>query len=147
MAEITYLTSTFLMGILLIVVMTVVASMRNWRQYAPQPEAAGDGGGYAIPGESALSRGVRNPVTWFVTFFLLVFAVGGASVLFLDSSVDAWLIVGAIFGPLLVAFLFWGAYESARSRGMSNSIAAGVASTVLGALLLVAITVKLLFGG
>lgn len=142
MAETAYLMSAVVTGALLVTVWTFVSRMENWRSYK-LPNAELDAHGSNL----ADSAGV-----WAAGFFLLVAVVGGGAVLAvsnpsLASAVGSWVAVAAVFAVLLFAYLIWGTYSSVRHRGLHSAQAALVSAWLVGSLVLVAITVKLLVEG
>lgn len=100
---------------------------------------------------SAAARAVDSPAVWTVGFVTAALAFGLAAVAFVgDASVPEWLAAaGGVFLAaaatlVFVCYLFYGTFVSARNRGLKNSQAALLGSWAIGALLLVAITFKLL---
>ena len=50
------------------------------------------------------------------------------------------------FALVLAAYLFWGTYVSAKNHGLASSLAAALGSWVLGLILVIVVTAKLLLG-
>lgn len=142
MAESAYLTSALLTGALLLAVWVLVARMENWRSYeltTPIPDR--DGRSLA-----------DSPAAWTAGFFLMVLVAGGGAVLLvsdaaLAASVGGWTALAGIFGVLLLAYLLYGTYSSARHRGLHSAQAALLSLWLFGSLFLIAIAAKLLFAG
>lgn len=142
MAESAYLTSALLTGALLLAVWVLVARMENWRSYElSTPELDREGTSLA-----------DSPAAWTAGFFLLVLVVGGGAVLLvsnasLAAAVGSWTAFAAVFGVLLLGYLLWGTYSSARSRGLHSAHAVLLSLWLFGSLFLIAIAAKLLFTG
>ena len=142
MAESAYLTSALLTGALLLTVWVLVARMENWRSYElTTPALDRDGGNLA-----------DSPAAWTAGFLLMVLVAGGGAVLLvsdaaLAASVGGWTLIAGIFGVLLLAYLLYGTYSSARHRGLHSAHAALLSLWLFGSLFLVAIAAKLLFTG
>lgn len=153
MAGIDYVLSMAVMGFVLMAVAVTLARGADWRQYTPaRGRSAGDEHGDALSRYASVLGGVaRNPGTWYVAFFVLVFGfVGGALAMVtgppeLGSAVGLVLVLAA--AVVLCGFLFWGIYTSGRYRGLASAQAAMAGAWVLGALLIVAIAVKLVVSG
>lgn len=142
MAESAYLTSALLTGGLLLTVWVLVARMENWRSYElTTPELDHEGASLA-----------DSPAAWTAGFLLMVLVAGGGAVLLvsdvaLAASLGGWTLIAAIFGVLLLGYLFWGTYRSARNRGLHSAHAVLLSLWLFGSLFLVAIAAKLLFTG
>jgi hypothetical protein len=145
MAQITYIASTVLMGLLVAGVLATILSRTRWRDY----EDAGVGPGATERMQEVLS----SPTTWMVGFLALValfgvgavIAVGGMS-LPAGSASMAGVGLAVFFAGLLGLLIFLGAYTASRSRGHPSSFAAAEGAGLLGMFVLVAIVVKLVTG-
>ncbi|MFC7019824.1 MULTISPECIES: hypothetical protein [Haloarcula] len=141
-----YLASTGVMGLLVVGVLLWLGRARGWYQYSPAVSSHGWSPG--VQRASTLDRLTGNTSAWVVAFTLLVvgFVVGGVAVI---SAPDG---SGGLAGPalaaggglVLVGYLLFGVYLSAKRRGHPSSLAAAESATVAGTLFLVAITVTLL---
>jgi hypothetical protein len=141
-----YLASTGVMGLLVVGVLLWLGRARGWYQYSPVVSSEGWSPG--VRRASTLDRLAGNTSAWVVAFTLLVvgFVVG---VVALVSAPDG---SGGLAGPalaagggvVLVGYLLFGVYISAKRRGHPSSLAAAESATVAGTLFLVAITVRLL---
>lgn len=131
-----------LMGLLVLAVGIALARWIDWRSneiFAPK-----------IGGESILLRLARHPVVWAVSFVALALgltlitlvAVGGFGI----SSGAATLVGVAAFALLLFGYLVGGTYGAIRDRDVSPAMATLIVTSLLGGLLLVAISGKLLMG-
>jgi hypothetical protein len=138
----TALVVSFLFGVALVATVAFVAG-RGWREYTPAVAGRGDGGA------SPAARAANDPTVWTVVF--LVAAVGGvgATVLVvgggggaLQQGAGVALAVGA--AAVLVGYLFYGTFVSARGRGLKSSQAAALGTWMLGMLAIAVITIKLL---
>jgi hypothetical protein len=142
MAESAYLTSALLTGALLLTVWVLVARMENWRSYElTTPVLDRDGGSLA-----------DSPTAWIAGFLLMALVAGGGAVLLvsdlaLASSIGGWTTIAAIFGVLLLGYLLYGTYSSARYRGLHSAHAVLLSLWLFGSLFLFAIAVKLLVAG
>ena len=142
MAESAYLASAFVTGALLLAVWVLVSRMENWRSYELSGvNLGGEGGSLA-----------DSPAAWTAGFLLMVLVAGGGALLLVSdaefaASVGGWMAVAAIFGVLLVGYLVYGTYDSARSRGLHSAQAALLSAWLFGSLIVVAIAAKLLVAG
>jgi hypothetical protein len=141
-----YLASTGVMGLLVVGVLLWLGRARGWYQYSPTVSSGGWSPG--VRRENTLARLAGNTSAWVVAFTLLVvgFVVG---VVALISAPDgsgglAGTALAAGGGVVLVGYLLFGVYISAKRRGHPSSLAAAESATVAGTLFLVAITVRLL---
>lgn len=142
MAELGYLASALVTGAFLVAVWTLVARMENWRSYDPRAGESTHG----------TSDRLNSTAAWTAGFFVLVLVMGGSAVLLvsdaaLAASVGSWTTLAAMFGVLLVGFVLWGTYSSARHHGYHSARAVLLSAWVFGALFVGAITVKLLLAG
>ncbi len=137
MVDLANVASTVLMGLLLIGVVVAVIRGRDWYDYSPTP---GDGD----LGEALLAL-ARRPVTWMVTFFVLVAGFGAATVLLVtDASLPGGSgLIWAGFGVVLGGFAFLGAYSAARTRGRPNAQAVAEGAFLVGLLLVAVIAARL----
>lgn len=142
MAETAYLTSALLTGALLLAVWVLVSRMENWRSYELATANLGrDRGSLA-----------DSPAAWTVGFVLMALVAGGGAVLLVsDASIGAavggWTTIAGVFGVLLLGYLLYGTYSSARHRGLHSAQAALLSAWLFGSLVLVVIAAKLLFTG
>lgn len=149
MAEPAYFVSALVTGILLLGVWAFLARIEDWRRYQPastlpQPDRGGDTGGSA--------RSDDSTTAWIVGFLLLTLSVGGGAVLIVSdpsfaAGVGEWVAVSVAFGLMLLGFLLWGTYSSARHRGLPSAHAALLSAWLLGSLSVTAIAVKLVLTG
>ena len=140
MANPSYLVSTFLMGVILLVVGGAVVRSREWR--TPSERVY-----YPARREAVAER--TGPLGLAVAIAILVVAFGGA-VLVAGTGpaggVNAGLAFIAALVVLLGGFLVWGGYFLARSRGLGYAPAVGVGAWILGLLVLVVVVVTLMTG-
>lgn len=138
------LTSTLLMGLVLLVIVATLTHIRNWQRGSASVIRERSTGGF-------LTRTIHNPTTWVVAFLIVTFGftagaiavVGGVSIP--DSSRQTIGIgVAAAFGLLLVGYFFYGIYLSARNRGLNSAPALGVTSLVIGLVFLIAVVIQLI---
>lgn len=138
----TALVVSFLFGVALVATVAFVAG-REWREYTP---AVGDRSG---DGPGLVSRAASDPTVWTVAFLVAALGGVGATVLFvgdggegLRQGAGVFLAVGA--AVVLVGYLFYGTFVSARGRGLKSSQAAALGSWALGLLGIAVISFKLL---
>jgi len=141
MVESAYLASALATGVLLLAVWAVVARAGDRRRYEVLPDDPERGG----------TDWSESVAAWSVAFFLLLLVAGGGAVVLvsgasLPTAVSPVALVG-LFGALLVGYLLWGTYQSARFRGLRSSQAALLSAWLFGTLFLVAIVVELVTGG
>lgn len=88
----------------------------------------------------------RNPTVWTVAFIVLAVGLGvGAIAAVGDVGLPDWVsgalfsLVAGVVGLMLVAYIFYGAYAAARSRGLGNAhgVAAGLGALGLAFLLVI----------
>lgn len=137
------LVSTLLMGVFLVAVVVFIHRIDR-RAYTPQREAAGSR-------VSAVVTGIRDsPTTWILVFLAVTFlaaavavigAAGGVSIVSVDSPV---LVFAGLLGILLIVYVLWGAYLTAKSHGIGNAGAVAISAWVAGLLFAVTIVAKLM---
>jgi len=133
---VSWLTSTFLMGVAVVAV-GWLAWHRGWADYSPTESSVGEAG-----------RLSEDPRALGVAFAVLVLAAVGGVVASLSGPgpmVATAVVAGA--GALLVAYLLGGVYLLTTSRGHPRSLAVAESATVAGTLFLVAVTLQLLGSG
>jgi len=139
MVESAYLASALATGVLLLAVWAVVARASDRRRYEVLPDGSErDGGAWS-----------ESVAAWSVAFFALLLAAGGGAVVLVSGvslPVGPIALVG-LFGTLLVGYLLWGTYQSARVRGLRSSQAALLSAWLFGSLVLAAIVAELVLGG
>jgi hypothetical protein len=139
---------TLIVGFLVgaaIVATIVVLSTRGRYRYAPSPERDS--------GQSAglLARAMRSPAVWIASFVGLTLLAGVATVLAVGGfgvsagiAADAGVLLAAVGGLVLVAYVFYGTVAAARARGLHSAQAVAFGSWAVGLLVLVAVAVSLL---
>lgn len=134
--------STLLTGALVLAVVLVAVRWVDWQGYTQDsPEGPG-----------MVSRAAGNPTVWIVGFLLLLVVFGGGAVVFVagiglpESMVSAiGLVLGVATATVVGGYLFYGTYASARGRGRPSSVAVAEGSTLVGTMVLLVITLKLVF--
>jgi hypothetical protein len=144
MAQIAFLLSS-LIGILLIGVVAALIG-RGSRGYSlPERVTSGEGE------PSLLVRLARSPAVWTLAFVVVTLGLAGAALAFTgvvaispgaEAAAGIALAVGA--GLLVLFYLFYGTFASARARGLGSSQAAALGSWAIGLLFAVVIALKLL---
>lgn len=133
--------STFLTGALVLAVVLAAGRMVDWQGYTP--DAAGRPG--------LVSRAAENTTAWIVGFLLMLAVFGGGTVAFVagvlpESLVNAvGLVLGVATAAVVGGYIFYGTYATARGRGRPSSVAVAEGTTLVGAMFLLVITVKLVF--
>ncbi len=150
MAEIGYLASAALMGLLLVAVAAAVARHEGWVSVAeegPEPESSWDATVDRLDGLA------RNPTVWTLTFVVLTAAIGVGVILFVGggpvpegTQALAGMIVAGILGLVVCGFLFAGTYLTAKSKGRSTAWGVAEGTAALGLLIIVAIVLALVLG-
>jgi hypothetical protein len=155
MVAVTYAASAIVTGVLLVVVVLGLTSWADWRR--GPPDAGGDGDGRS---SERLLAVVAIAAVLIVIVGVALAVAGGGTGAGAGAGADggggdgdggsgvqglALVAFGAFFGLLLVGFLVWGVYSSARYRGLASAQAAGAGAWVLGMVLVVGITAALLF--
>jgi hypothetical protein len=152
MAETAYLASAVVTGAALLAVWTFVVRMEDWRRYDTAPVESARGGRRGRRSGGPRSDAPSDSVAaWAAGFFLLVLVVGGGAVLLVsDVTLLAgvgWLGLAAAFAAVLLGFLLWGTYSSARFRGLRSAQAALLSAWVFGSLFVAVIVAKLVLSG
>lgn len=139
MAQFSLLASTLLMGAL------VVAAALGIRAVGQQRTHVGATVGQPA---GAMQRVAGSPIAWTVGFLVLVVAGLGSALLYATGTSVApavpqmWL-VGVLVG-VVVLYLLWGVYHSARYRGFQPPAAIATAAWLVGTLVVAVITLQLL---
>ncbi len=135
------LVSTLAMGVILLMIVVGISRFRSWHA-AP---ASATGG-------RRVDVGVQGPVAWSIGFVVAALLVVTIVIAYVDGSFPAigvgvaeTLLLG-VFAAGISLLLAAGFYVTARNRGLPRSMAVAAGSVVVGTLLLLAITAKLLFG-
>ncbi|ADQ67151.1 hypothetical protein C499_05328 [Halogeometricum borinquense DSM 11551] len=135
---------SFVLGVSLIAAVVVLIG-RGWRNYSVA------GGWTTRESGSVLTRGADSPMMWTAAFLVAALAFGTAAVLFVAGAEvpegmaaigGAFLVAGTTL--ILILYVFYGTFVSARSRGLKNAQAAFLGAWALGMLFVVAIALKLL---
>ncbi|MFB6303286.1 MAG: hypothetical protein ABEH78_10565 [Haloferacaceae archaeon] len=144
MAQVALLLSS-LIGILLIGVIAALIG-RGSRGYS-LPERVTSEEGEPSP----LVRAVRSPAVWTLAFVLAALGLAGAALavagivpLSPGATAAAGGALAAGAGLLLLFYIFYGTFASARARGLAKSQAAMLGSWAVGLLFVVVIALKLL---
>lgn len=143
-----YLVSTGLMGLLVAGVLLWLGRARGWYQYSPAVSSGGWSPG--VERESALGRLAGNTSVWVVAFTVLIVGFVVGVVATISAPADSGSLAGPAVavggGLLLVGYLLYGVYISAKRRGHPSSLAVAESATVAAALFLIAVSVNLLMG-
>ena len=144
MAETAYLATALVTGALLLAVWVRVARLADWRRYDPAPAEG-------ARGRTRSTDSGDSVRTWAAGFFLLVLVAGGGAVLLVSDAAFAaaidWVALAVVFAALLVGFLLWGTYSSARFRGLRSARAALLSAWLFGSLFVAAVAAKLVLAG
>lgn len=143
-AESTYIASTVVTGLFLLVVWLLVGRVEDWRRYALETD------GRRLPRRQD-DEATESATTWVATFLVVALAVGGGAVLLVSDAEllpgSEWVALGAAFTTLVGGFLLWGVYDAVRFRGFGNAFAVLASAWAAGLLLVAAIALKLVVGG
>lgn len=143
MADLAYLASTLVMGLLGVGVVMMVVRGRKWHHYVPQTAYGMDAGeGRPVSG---LSRLARETSTWTAAYILLVVGVIGGAVVTLSGAVSGSAMI-AVLGVGVAVYLVGGVYFAMRGNGRPSAQAAAGSAVMLGFLFILAISLKLLLG-
>lgn len=144
MAQSAFLFST-LVGFLLIGALVVLLGRGSRRYSLPDRISRGEGD------PPLAARAARSPAVWTLTFVVACVGFAGAALVFVGvlslpagtrAIAGAGLVVGGAL--VLVFYLFYGTFASARGHGLANSHAAALGSWAVGLLFVVVIALKLL---
>lgn len=144
-----FLTSTAVMGVVVLAVVAWMVRSRGWYHYSPSVTAGGWSAGVDRGSRlERLDRLSERPAVWAVAFVVLVLGFVGGIVAFISGSVETSAMAGAAIaagaGLLLLAYLLFGVYLAATQRGHPRSLAVAESAVVAGALFLVAIVARLM---
>jgi len=141
MTEFGPLVAPVLMGGLLLVLILATARIGRRRIRTEPDDGAGDYGG----GGSWSS--LTQPRVVAAGYVMLALGLGGLAGLSVSGTgIGAAVTLIAAFAVILVGYVGYGSYAAARSRGLSNSQAILVGTTVLGLFGIAAIAANLLAG-
>lgn len=135
MAELAFVASGLVMGLLLVVLGLGLARMRDWRAYAP--------GFVTVAGDE--EDGTMR-VVWVLLGISLVATLAIVITAMPPLSGNVVWLFGLLLAAVLAAYTFWGSYHVVRSNGRQTAEAAMVGAWVLGGLSLLGITVLLVLG-
>lgn len=143
MAQVAFLVSS-LIGLLLIGVIVALIG-RGGKHYALPERIA------PREGRSSIGRATRSPAVWTLVFVVTVIVLAGAAVLFVGGTgipegvkPVAGVILAVGTAVLLLGYVFYGTFASARSRGLADAQAAALGTWALGLLFITTIALKLL---
>lgn len=146
MAEVSYLASTLLMGLFLIVVATALT--RNER--SPVPGGADGNADREGSVGAGLGEMARNPRAWVLGFVLLTAGITVGVLLYVgggplpdEGREIAGLAVAGLLLLVTCAFIFLGTYLTATSTGRSSAWGVAEGTIALGLLFIVAIVINL----
>lgn len=144
MAESTYIASTVVTGLLLLVVWTFVGRIEDWRRYASVPDEN-------RPVRRSDAETTERTTVWVAAFLVIVLSVGGGAVLLVsDPEILAGsklIALGGALAALVGGYLLWGVYDAVRFRGFGNAFAVLASAWAAGLLLVAAVALKLVTGG
>lgn len=143
MANVPYLASALVMGLLAVGVVVLVVRGRGWEDYSPRAAYALAAGG-GVP-RSGLSRVASSPNTWTLAYVLVALGFLGGALVVLGGGVDVMAVIAALVAIVLF-FLVAGVYIAMRGNGRPSSQAAAGSALMLGFLFVAAITAKLIVG-
>lgn len=158
MAEISYLSSTLLMGLFLIAILVIIARLRiesgasaATGERSTSAELPDVPAGDLASSHRQPATDTETPLSWVVGFLVVVLVVVAGAALFLggvslsaSNTRLAGIVLALVLGGLLGGYLFSGVYLSVRSHGRVRSEATGVALWILGLLFVLLIAVKLI---
>lgn len=141
MAQVTQLAGSVVLGILVVAIVILTARWRT-RGYAP------DSGTERETEGSLLGRAASNETVWIVAFLALVgVALGGAVLYVSGASVPipggAGLVLAALLGTIVLAYLFWGVYHSSRYKGLHRPAALAVTAWTVGMAVVALVVLRL----
>lgn len=146
MAAGSYLASTLLMGLFLIVIATALTRSER----APVPGTNGENVDREGSIGTGLERLARNPRAWVLGFVLLTAGIAVGALLYVgggplpdESREVAGLVVAGLLLLVISGFLFLGTYLTATSKGRSSAWGVAEGTIALGLLSIVAIVVNL----
>lgn len=148
-----YLTSTLVMAMLLVVTAAAVVAA-EWRRPEAEANAEAAHGGHDEAFFSFLERGsaaARSGAIWFVLFGVAAVVAGLAAMSFVGFGGEA---VAPVAGLVLIvvtalgvlSFVVVGTYYMVRSRGLPGSYAAMAGAWAAATVVLAAIVAILIFG-
>lgn len=146
MASPGYLASAVVFGLVLVGVVVALARSFDWRVAGPArpARAARD----RRDGFDVVADAARSPVAWLVGFLALALGGAAAAVVLVGGATGpvrqgTWLALGLVTAAVFGGYVFWGTYQSARSRGVGSATAVLAGLWLLGSLFVVAVIVRL----
>ncbi|MFB6138978.1 MAG: hypothetical protein ABEJ26_00925 [Halosimplex sp.] len=135
-----YLTSTLVMGVLIVGIVALVLRVRRWEHYTPrvvyrQIEAGGTG-----PGGLADLAGRTS--TWTAAYILLVLGFMFGAMVYASGAISGMAMIGAV-GAIVALYLVAGVYFAMREHGRPSAQAVAGSAVATGMLFVLAITVVL----
>lgn len=122
------LLASLLFGLLVLAVVALVVSGREWRDYSLSLASRADS-------RSSMARLASDPRVWTIAFLLVVLGVGGAALAVVTDVAGlagvALPVLGGVSGALVALFLLYGTFATARARGLHRAQAAAVVSWVI----------------
>jgi len=137
MVEFNFLTSTAVMGVILVVTVLVIAGRSRLR-------TAPEGG---QPPNRRLRTLANSPAGWSVGFLLLVGIALGGTVLYITNTVVPTIVSALLIGLLtlsVLGYLLWGVYDAARHRGLHAPAGIAAAAWMAGMLFVLGVVLRLL---
>jgi hypothetical protein len=137
MVELALLTSTVVMGLLLVLTAFAVSAFGSRRDSRAKLPVAGG----RRPADAAGGDGVHPGIKLGVPVVAVGAVVAGAVVV--ADGVASFIV---LIAALLLAYLSWGVYYMARVRGLPRAHSVGLSAWVFGVMLVAVVAGKLLFG-
>jgi hypothetical protein len=135
------LISALVMGALLLALVAAIAGEKRWR---PVP-AASEFRRRVREGDREPLGGIAHSlVTWEFLFVVLLVVATGSVLLAANGTAGSVALFAGFVGLLILGFLVVGVYLFAVERGHSAALATAAAAVTFGALVLLAITVRLI---
>lgn len=149
MANVAYLASALVMGMLVVAVGVATTRNRRWKTYSPSATPEGEWYDDArTGGQRTWPRLTQSLNVWIALYAVLAVGFGGMVVAFVngpDTGIGSAITAG--FGGLLICFLLIGVYAAARGNDHSSALATAESVVTLGMLGIIAIAARLIFGG
>lgn len=144
MAEMVYLASTVVMGLLGVGVFVLATRTRRWHHYTPQAAYDLDAGGGSP--RSPLAKLAGSTGTWTVLYVLLVLGFMAGAMVYASGAITGPTVIAAL-GATVAIYLVGGVYFAMREHGRPSAQATAGSVITVGMLSVVAISAKLVLIG
>jgi hypothetical protein len=148
MAETTAIVSSIVMGVFLLVIAAALSRATSRPVFTSEDSDESTWSGIVL---DSLTEWIRNPGVWALGFVLLSCGLGAGVLLYVGdgpiadaSRAAAGVVIAGILAAVICAFLFFGVYITAKSKGRSTAWGVAEGVIALGLVFVVAIMANLI---